>query len=224
MKPEEIDKRVKEAKEELYRTFADKPNFKYLWKEEDLQSCLYCLLVKKKKIPIKLVHRVYPLLKRLNPPWREAIFGELDLAILDPDPFPDGLNLKECKIRHAIELKFPLIKQEDGKVFCEDTVDGFVREYKKDYEKLSESRWKIENKNEKFFQKHILFFEKFRENKGLFKSCKNCEDIKQRVRKEAKKEANKCIKFDNIKFSYMEVYPNGEHSRLLNNCGLKDEV
>jgi len=225
---DEISEILRKCKLELYRIFVK--HIRYWLKEEDLQSYLYHLLVDKigKTIgyedAVKLVHREYPLLdkdklKQPNVQWEDAIFGLVDLVVLES--FSDKFDLGRCKITHAIELKFPLRKQRDGGVFCEDSIDGFVRGYGGDYDKLSEGKNKIGNKNEKFFRPHILFFEKFRGNKELlFKSCENCCDMKQTIREKAKKEENRHITFDGIQFSYMEINELGGHSKLLNNCDL----
>ncbi len=224
---DKISKIIRKCKLELYKAFGDVDNYRYWWKEEDLQSYLYHLLLMRLPDAIKIVHREYPLLEKLTSPWGEPI-GKVDLAILEP--VSDEFNVATWKIRHAIELKFPLRRQGNGTVRCDDTRDGFARGYYKDYKKLLDAKKKAKNVSENF-QVHILFFEKFAdEKKSLIKSPPDSGDPCKEFRKYVKKWVEERGKefdlkeFDRIEFSYMEVYPNGEHSDLFNNWPEKKEV
>jgi hypothetical protein len=198
MRPEEIDKRVKQAKEELYRVFADKPNFRYWWKEEDLQSYLYCLLVK--KIGTKLVHREYPLVKRFKPRNWVAM---IDLVVLKP--FRGRFDYHKCKIRHAIQLKFP-------RVYSTGFSSGKVNELKSNYERDQEKLLSKAENVIKGFHKHLLFFRRLKDRRHV---------------KESQEKRDELLKDKRIQFSYMEIYLNDEkdeHPRLFNNCGLKKKM
>lgn len=221
IKSRKVDQYLKEAKQSLYREF--KRNPESWWKEEDLQSCLYKLLLNKNKEFNNLVHREYPLLTKLNPEkWGKAIKGNLDLVILEPTSVGDKseLNLNEFKIKHAIELKFPRKVRSKGRISCNHSPNDFAYNYHIDYKKLINKSKNAKNVV-KDFQKHLLFFEKFDENKELFGSC---EDMKRQIEDWAEKGEGRKFdrdKFDEIQFSYIEVYPNKKSSNLLNNCGLR---
>ena len=95
----DIEKTIDECKKELNKYFYNHPFI--IWKEEDLQSYLFHLLLKKKPSLFTRTHREYPIVIQKQPrDWR----GMLDIAIVEE--FEQDFNLKDVKIVFAIELKF----------------------------------------------------------------------------------------------------------------------
>jgi len=94
-----IERIINECKKELDEYFCNHPFI--VWKEEDLQSYLFYLLLKKDHSLFPRIHREFPIVIQWKPrEWR----GMLDLAILGK--FKGDFNLKNVKIDYAIELKF----------------------------------------------------------------------------------------------------------------------
>lgn len=225
MKVEKIDRYLVQAKQELYKKFID--NIESWWKEEDLQSLLYGLLVKKSKEFSNLLHREYPLLRELHPDrWKDSIIGRLDLAILEPETLQtkSEFNLNDSKIRHAIELKFPRklkSKKQNGKVSCYHSKNDFAYNYYTDYKKLVEGCADAKNISGDF-KKHLIFFEKFNEDDKLFDSC---EEMRKAVSSWSDRKNKKFDpkKFDEMNYSYIEAYPGEKNPNFINNCGLKGD-
>jgi len=198
---ENLDDKIKKCKQKLYETFAN--NICDWWKEEDLQSYLYLLLVG--ELGTKLVHREYRL-KGVEPDKRKWI-AVIDLVVLQP--FDGEFSYSGREIRHAIQLKFPR-KYDTG--FSSGTANELERNYEIDRKLFSEEAKNVIAS----FKKHILFFRRF----------KSKNHVNQMHRDESRKKLDELLKDKSIQFSYMEAYTDSDerHSPLFNNCGLKEEV
>ena len=94
-----IEKIINECKKELDEYFCSRPFA--VWKEEDLQSHLYYLILKRDHRLYPRIHREFPIVLKKEPrEWK----GMLDLAVVE-EPKED-FNLKNVMIDYAIELKF----------------------------------------------------------------------------------------------------------------------
>ncbi|MEA2032646.1 MAG: hypothetical protein U9N41_03565 [Euryarchaeota archaeon] len=95
----EIEQILEECRNDLLNFFCNSPPM--IWKEEDLQSYLYHLLLIRDKDLRFRVHREYPIIFSWMPRnWA----GYLDIAIVNDTK--NGFRLQDARITHAIELKF----------------------------------------------------------------------------------------------------------------------
>ncbi|MBA7612836.1 hypothetical protein ES703_20077 [subsurface metagenome] len=163
-------------------------NARYWWKEEDLQSYLYHLLLKRLPDAIEIIHREYPLIIREKP--RRKWAGVVDVAILEPLESDFNFFGPSHMIRDAIELKF-LRNYRTG--FSSGSYKEFINGFKRDRKKLMKEGIKNFRRNS---HKHLLFFRKIDKSKisSSFDSVRNF----------MKKEEEKNIK--GLQFSYIEVY------------------
>jgi hypothetical protein len=201
----EISKIVRACKLELYELFVK--NFRYWWKEEDLQSYLYHLLLTKLPSAIepletlKRVHREYPLIvSEKSRIWS----GVVDIAILEPFKNEFKFFDSSCAIRDAIELKF-LRDYRTG--FSSGSDAEFKKAFERDHKKLM--REDIINFSGNS-QKHLLFFRKIRKI-DKSKIPIPFDSVKKML------ENGKEINIEGVQFSYIEVYKDGIPSPLLNN-------
>jgi len=187
---------IKKCKEEIYRVFFK--NFAFWWKEEDIQSYFYSVLLEKLPNAVKTVHREYPWVINNKPrKWS----GLIDIVILESC---NEMDIFQCKIRHAIEIKYP---RRYPTLYCPEYKESFKKACLKDIDKLNEKNEKEAINASKNVRKHILFFRKVK--KPCFTDINTIEDI---------------INITGFDFSYGEVYPDGRHSKLINNCDLQENI
>ena len=138
----DIEKTIDECKKELNKYFYNHPFI--IWKEEDLQSYLFHLLLKKEHSLFTRTHREYPIVIQRKPrDWK----GMLDIAIVEK---PEGdFNLKNVKIDYAIELKF-MRDYRTGK--SPKSLKSFENQCIRDKDKLlSDDALNFHDKTKKYF-------------------------------------------------------------------------
>lgn len=137
----DIEKIINECKKELDEYFCNHPFV--VWKEEDTQSHLYYLLLRRDPNLYPRIHREFPIVIQQKPrEWR----GMLDLAIVEK--FEEDFNLENVKIEYAIELKF-MRDYRTGK--SSKSLKGFEKECLKDKEKLILDALNFHDKIKKYF-------------------------------------------------------------------------
>lgn len=138
----DIEKIINECKIELDEYFCSHPFV--VWKEEDLQSHFYYLLVKRDYSLYPRIHREFPIVLRWDPLDRR---GLLDIAILGK--FEEDINVKNVMIDYAIELKF-MRDFQTGK--SKKSLAKFKDECDKDKDKLlSNDALNFHDKTKKYF-------------------------------------------------------------------------
>ncbi len=138
----DIEKIINECKKDLDKFFCSHPFV--VWKEEDLQSHLYYLLLRRDPNLYPRIHREFPIvIKRKPREWR----GMLDIAILEK--FKGDFNLKNVKIDYAIELKF-MRDYRTGK--SPKSLKSFENQCIRDKDKLlSDDALNFHDKTKKYF-------------------------------------------------------------------------
>lgn len=242
---ERINNKIEKAAKNLYKDFVSEEYRDWWWKEEDLHAHLYHQLIQEKGLSPERVFREYRLIteKTGDESWQKRSIGDVDLVILEPTE--SEFSLENCKVSHAIEIKFARDLKDNGKVFTDSTQRRFAKSFFRDYGKL----WFTENEPAnvvKNFEKYILVFEKFsssksgksrlfsREPEDLFENpLEDYKKIEDRIKKEKDIEDLEKItdwpwlddknnwqefkkeKFRKMKFSYVEVGSNGNNSPVL---------
>lgn len=202
----DIEKAIEDCKTEMYEIFKKHHTY-YFWKEEDIQSYLYSLILQSGKFihrskdkEILLTHREYTTKLQYDPKKNFQIIkkngnrsrGEIDIVVLDPKN-----NWKEYsaeyKIHSAIELKF----QRDfvtGRT--KTSKSNFLKNFYPDYRKVTD----IENGIE---FGHLMYFVKSNRRKPLFN---NIDDVKKLIKDNVKNLAlEREVNLDKVKFTYMEI-------------------
>lgn len=203
---EEINNVVESAIKKLYEDFVNEKCRDWWWKEEDLHAQLYHHLIKSGLLSPERVFREYRLITENagGEGWKDRSIGDVDLVILESDE--NEFSLENCKISHAIEIKFARELKDNGKVFTDSTQREFAKSFFRDYGKLWRAEKDAKNVIENF-EKHLLFFEKFsssksksgsrlfeREPKELFKNPSNDLDkIRKSLEDEEKGKERKSI-------------------------------
>jgi len=136
-----ISQIIEVAKNEVFKYFSMRPNV--VWKEEDLQSCLYHQILVCKPELKKRLHREFPVIISLKP--REWA-GMLDLAITAESS--KHFCVKDVKIGYAVELKF-IREWETG--LSPTSLKGFEKECKKDSEKILSTAVNFNEETKKYF-------------------------------------------------------------------------
>ena len=137
----DIEKIINECKKELDEYFCEHPFA--VWKEEDLQSYLFYLLLKKDHSLFPRIHREFPIVIQWKPrEWK----GMLDLAIVGK--YKEDFHLKNVKVDYAIELKF---MREYQSARSEMSLVKFKDECNKDKDKLLSDALNFHDKTKKYF-------------------------------------------------------------------------
>ena len=137
-----IEKVINECKKEMDKYFCNHPFI--VWKEEDIQSYLFYLLLEKDRSLFPRVHREFPIVIQWKPrKWR----GMLDIAIVEKSK--EDFNLKNVMIDYAIELKF-IRDYRTGK--SPKSLKSFEKECIRDRNKsLSDEVLNFHDKTKKYF-------------------------------------------------------------------------
>lgn len=166
---EKINDAVESAIKKLYEDFVDEEYRDWWWKEEDLHAQLYHYLIQSELLSPERVFREYRLITKNAGAegWKDRSIGDVDLVVLES--YESEFSLENCKISHAIEIKFARELEVNGKVFTDSTQREFAKSFFRDYGKLLRAEDDAKNVIENF-EKYLLFFEKFSSRKSKSES------------------------------------------------------
>ena len=132
---------INKCKKNLDTYFCNHPFI--VWKEEDLQSYFFHLLLEQDQSLYSRIHREFPVITQWEPRrWA----GMLDIAILGI--IKDDFNLRNAKIDYAIELKF-IRDYRTGK--SSSSLQSFKNECIKDRNKLLSNAKNFHDNTKKYF-------------------------------------------------------------------------
>jgi hypothetical protein len=203
----DIEKAIEDCKTEMYDIFKKHHTY-YFWKEEDIQSYLYSLMLQSGKFVHRLsedkttllIHREYTTKSQYDTSNNYRIFkkkgnssrGEIDIVVWNPSNEWKEYNA-EYKIHSAIELKF----QRDfvtGRT--KTSKSNFLEYFYPDYRKVTD----IENGIE---FGHMMYFVKSNRRKPLFN---NIGDVKKVIKDNVRNlPLEREVNLDKVKFTYMEI-------------------
>ncbi len=214
----DIEKAIEYCKTETYYIFKKHHTY-YFWKEEDIQSYLYSLILQSGKFihrsenkEILLVHREYTTKLQYDPKKNFQIIkkngnrsrGEIDIVVLDPKN-----NWKEYsaeyKIHTAIEIKF---QRSFATGNTQTSKSNFLKYLYPDYRKVTDTENDIE-------YGHLMYFVKSNRRKPLFN---NIDDVKKLIKDNISNlPLEREVNLDKVKFTYLEISPKMKEPLFLKN-------
>lgn len=214
----ELSKVLRDSINNLIETYLDTPQF--FWKEYDIQSYLYYLLLKSRKFVIEdpelkkvlLVHREYvtPDKYKKNGDFLEKVMdrggrrGNFDLVVWDPDNKWESHSSK-YKIWAGIEIKFES-NVDNGR--SPSTRKKIIPNVYNDYRKLTDK-----NKNTKIEERYILYF--VRVKKRL--KFTNIDEIQKHINNGLSEgDPGKTVDLNNVYFAYVEYNHNDTPIKIKN--------
>ncbi len=210
------ERAVQSAKDDLFKRFFESDNG-FFWKEEDVQSYLFYLLLRQDPFRSDLekgylrIHREYPTRAhyagsgykyRQIPRDSNKKRGSFDLVVLHPDA--SGYSWKH-PILHGIEIKFLRVFQTG---FSKESINGITGKIYPDYLKLTEPENQITPRD----HRHLLLLLR-KETKKKMPGERTVHDVIRTIEDNERVH----IRMENLRFSIVVLGPEGEALGPLNN-------